>query len=140
MTSKNKTQLNNGSVIEFLTAIDNEQKREDTNHIIKMMEEITGEKPKMWGSSIIGFGNYHYKYASGREGDFMRIGISPRKQNIALYLMCGVEHEQNILDRIGKYKHGKSCFYINKLSDIKEEVLKELIQSAVDKMEEKYPI
>lgn len=91
------------------------------------------------GTSIIGFGTYHYKYASGREGDFMRIGISPRKQNIALYLMCGVEKEEKILGRIGKYKTGKSCFYISKLSDINMDVLSELIQSAIDKMDELYP-
>ena len=137
--ANNKTIETEASVSDFMDTIENEQKRDDTNYIIKMMEKATGDKPKMWGASIIGFGTYHYKYASGREGDFLRIGLSPRKQNIALYLICGVKREKEILDRIGKYKHGKSCFYINKLADVKEDVLAELIQSAIEKMDEKYP-
>jgi uncharacterized protein DUF1801 len=134
-----KTKVNNASVVKFLASINNEQQRKDSFEILELMKKATGNEPNMWGDAIIGFGTYHYKYASGREGDWMRIGFSPRKGKISLYLMCGVEHEKKILDRIGKYKHGKSCFYINKMADVKKDVLAELIQSAIEKMDEKYP-
>lgn len=134
-----KTKLNDASVVKFLASIENEQQRKDSFDILELMKEATRDEPKMWGESIIGFGKYHYVYASGREGDWMRIGFSPRKGKISLYLMCEVEHQTKILNRIGKYKSGKSCFYINKMSDIDRNVLKELIQSAIAKMEEQYP-
>lgn len=134
-----KTKLNDASVVKFLTTIENEQQRKDSFEILALMKDATGDEPKMWGDSIVGFGTYHYKYATGREGDWMRIGFSPRKGKISLYLMCEVEHQTEILDRIGKYKTGKSCFYINKMADIDRAVLKELIESAIDKIEAKYP-
>jgi len=134
-----KTKLNDASVVKFLSSIENKQQRKDSFDILELMKAITKEEPKMWGESIIGFGTYRYIYASGREGDWMRIGFSPRKGKISLYLMCGVEKEQKILNRIGKYKTGKSCFYINKLSDIDRNVLKELIEADVNKMDELYP-
>lgn len=134
-----KTKLNDASVTDFLNAVEQEQKRKDSIEILEMMQEITGEQPKMWGDAIIGFGTYHYVYASGREGDWMRIAFSPRKQNISLYLMTGATSEPEILKRIGKYKTGKSCFYINKLADVDKDVLKELIQSSWNRMSEKYP-
>lgn len=134
-----KTKLNDSSVVKFLASIENEQQRKDSFDILELMKEATRDEPKMWGESIIGFGKYHYVYASGREGDWMRIGFTPRKGKISLYLMCEVEHQTEILDRIGKYKSGKSCFYINKMTDIDREVLKELIQSAIAKMDEQYP-
>ncbi|MCF6359771.1 MAG: DUF1801 domain-containing protein [Cyclobacteriaceae bacterium] len=137
--SEPKTKLNDASVVKFLASIENEQQRKDSFDILELMKAITKEEPKMWGDSIIGYGTYHYVYASGKEADWMRIGFSPRKGKISLYLMCGVEHPQEILDRIGKYKTGKSCFYINKLRDIDRDVLKELIESAVNKMNELYP-
>ncbi len=134
-----KTKLNDASVVKFLALVENEHQRKDSFEILELMKAITKEEPKMWGDSIIGFGTYHYVYASGKEGDWMRIGFSPRKGKISLYLMCGMEHKQDVLDRIGKYKTGKSCFYINKLSDINMGVLSELIQAATDKMYVLYP-
>lgn len=134
-----KTKLNDASVVKFLASIENEQQRKDSFEILELMKDATRDEPKMWGDSIIGFGTYHYVYASGREGDWMRIGFSPRKGKISLYLMCKVEHQTEILDRIGKYKIGKSCFYINKMSDIDRNVLKELIHSAIDQMNKQYP-
>lgn len=133
-----KTKPNDASVVEFLDTIGNETKRDDCFEIMNMMQEVTGDEPKMWGTSIIGYGTYHYKYASGREGDWMRIGFSPRKQNITLYLMAGVERNDEILSRIGKYKNGKSCFYINKLSDIDMEVLRELMVASLEHVERIY--
>ncbi len=139
MSAELKTKLNDASVVKFLASIENEQQRKDSFEILEIMKTLTGDEPQMWGESIIGFGTYHYVYASGKEGDWMRIGFSPRKGKISLYLMCEVDQQQDILDRIGKYKNGKSCFYINKMTDIDKNVLKELIQSAIDKIEEKYP-
>lgn len=134
-----KTKLNDANVVAFLNAVEHEQKQKDSFEILEMMQEITGEQPKMWGDAIIGFGTYHYVYASGREGDWMRIAFSPRKQNISLYLMTGATSEPEILMRIGKYKTGKSCFYINKLADVDKDVLKELIQTSWNRMSEMYP-
>ncbi len=134
-----KTKLNDASVVKFLASIENEQQQKDSFEILELMKALTKEEPKMWGDAIIGFGTYHYTYASGRKGDWMRIGLSPRKGKISLYLMCEIELQKDILDRIGKYKSGKSCFYINKLSDVNRDVLIELIQSAIDKMDKLYP-
>jgi len=133
-----KTKPNDASVVEFLGTIENEKKRNDCFEIMNRMQEVTGDEPKMWGTSIIGYGTYHYKYASGREGDWMRIGFSPRKQNITLYLMAGVERNDEILSRIGKYKNGKSCLYINKLSDIDTEMLRELMVASLEHVERIY--
>lgn len=100
------------------------------------MEEITGEPAKMWGDSIVGFGSYHYKYASGQEGDWMLTAFSPRKQNLTLYIMPGFERYENLMKQLGKYKTGKSCLYIKKLEDVDLEVLKELIDLSVKQMRE----
>ena len=135
-----KTKENNASVEEFINSVEHKQKRKDSFIILEMMKTITGETPKMWGTSIIGFGSYHYVYPTGREGDWMRIAFSPRKQNIVLYLMTGADKETEILSRVGKYKTGKSCFYINKLADVNLGALEELIQASWDKMNEKFPI
>lgn len=124
-----KTKQNNASVEDFINAVEAEQKRKDAFEILEMMRQLTKEKPKMWGSSIIGFGDVRYKYASGREGDWFKVGFSPRKANISLYLMgCDISKADSILGRLGKYKTGKGCLYINKLIDIDKEVLKELIK------------
>ncbi len=133
-----KTKPNDASVREFLDTIEDEAKRDDCYEIMNMMQEVSGEEPKMWGSSIIGYGTYHYKYASGREGDWMRIGFSPRKLNITLYLLAGVERNAEILSRIGKYKNGKSCFYIKKLDDIDRKVLRELMTASLEHIEDIY--
>ena len=133
-----KTKVNDASVTAFLDAVEDESKRDDCYEILKMMQDATGEQPKMWGTSIIGFGTYHYKYASGQEGDWMRIGFSPRKQNIALYFMAGVEKHPDLLEKIGKYKTGKSCFYIKKLDDVDGKVLKEMMKANLAELKRLY--
>ena len=135
--AKNKTTQNDGSVDAFLAAVENEQKRTDCLRIREIMEEITGEPAVMWGSSIVGFGSYHYKYASGREGDFMLTGFSPRKQNLTLYIMSGFSRYDELLTKLGKHSTGKSCLYIKRLSDIDEDVLKEMVSSSVQHMRDK---
>jgi len=132
-----KTQKNNASVIAFLGAVENDQRKKDSFTVMELMKKITKSEPAMWGPSIIGFGSYHYKYASGREGDWFLTGFSPRKQSLTLYIMSGFKKYDEILNRLGKYKTGKSCLYINKLEDIDFDVLKELIQTSVDYLKSK---
>lgn len=129
-----KTKPTEASVADYLDAIENEQVRQDCWVIADIMQEATKAKPQMWGSSIIGFGSYRYVYASGREGDWMLIGFSPRKPNITLYIMAGFEHYEKLLASLGKYKRGKSCIYIKRLSDIDLPTLKQLIQESVSHM------
>ncbi len=137
--SENKTQATEMSVIKFLTGVKPDQKRQDGFAILEMMERLSGYTAKMWGDSIIGFGQYHYKYASGREGDMMRIGFSPRKAQISLYIIAGFEHHKDLLTELGKHKTGKSCLYINHLRDVKPKVLEQLIVKELEYMAEKYP-
>ena len=127
-----KTKRNDGSVEDFLNSVEDEAKRDDCYQVLNIMKEITGEEPKMWGGSIVGFGSYHYKYASGREGDWFVTGFSPRKQALTLYIMAGFSKYDELMSKLGKYKTGKSCLYIKKLDDIDEEVLRELITTSVD--------
>jgi hypothetical protein len=129
-----KTKLNEGDVYMFLNSITDDKKREDAFTILNLMQEATDAKPNMWGDSIVGFGSYHYKYASGREGDWFLTGFSPRKQNLTLYIMPGFEKYKTILNRLGKYSTGKSCLYIKKIEDVDLDVLKELIEQSVDYM------
>ena len=133
-----KTKLNDASVDDFLNTIEDPRKREDSFTISKIMEAITGTPPKMWGTNIIGFGNYHFKYASGREGDWFLIGFSPRKQNLTLYLMSGFEHSEESMAKLGKYKTGKSCLYLKSLEDIDMDVLKGLIRESIDHLKKLY--
>lgn len=133
-----KTQPTENDVEEFLNAIDDRQKREDSFKILGIMKSITGEEPKMWGSSIIGFGQYHYQYESGREGDWFLTGFSPRKQNLSLYIMAGFENYDDLMSRLGKYKTGKSCLYIKRLEQVDLDILKKLIKESVDYMRAKY--
>tara|TARA_R110000868_G_scaffold269842_3_gene529247 strand:+ start:887 stop:1228 length:342 start_codon:yes stop_codon:yes gene_type:complete len=107
---ENKTKATEQSVEDFLAKTENPQKKADSFELLKIMEEISGTKAKMWGESIVGFGNYHYKYESGREGDFLMIGFSPRKTAISLYLMCGIHKNQDLLEQLGKHKIGKPVF------------------------------
>jgi len=127
-----KTKRNDGSVVEFLNSVTDENKRQDSFEVLKMMEELTGEEPKMWGTSIIGFGSYHYKYASGREGDWFLVGFSPRKQNITLYIMSGFDQYNDLLGKLGKHSTGKSCLYIKKVEDVDFQVLRELVEKSVE--------
>ncbi len=125
---ENKTQQTKDSVKAFLENIPDEEKRKDSYELLRIIEEITGEKAKMWGKSIVGFGVYHYTYASGREGDFLRVGFSPRKQNLTLYIIPGYDNYQDILGKIGPYTTGKSCLYIKSLKTIHIPSLKKLIK------------
>jgi hypothetical protein len=125
-----KTQKNNASVIEFLNKIENDQRKKDCFEVLEIMKKITGEQPVMWGSSIVGFGEYHYKGASGREGDWFITGFSPRKQNLTLYLMAGFDRFDGLLAKLGKHKTGSGCLYVNKLTDIDKEVLETLIKES----------
>ncbi|MFK8163157.1 MAG: DUF1801 domain-containing protein [Lewinella sp.] len=131
---KNKTQPTEIQPVDFIAAVENEQKRKDAEWILQMMEEVTGEPPKMWGPSIIGFGTYHYVYESGREGDWMLTGFSPRKTAMSVYLMGDLEEEQEILEKLGKHKIGKSCLYIKKLSDVDLDVLREIVERSVQRV------
>jgi len=125
-----KTKLNDASIEDFLNTVEDEQKRKDCLEIVKIMKQVTKEEPKMWGPSIIGFGSYHYKYESGREGDMMQIGFSPRKQNITLYVGLGDNTENPLLKKLGKHTTGKGCLYIKKLADVDKKVLQDLITNS----------
>lgn len=132
-----KTKLNDGNVFDFLNSVENEQRKNDSFEMLRIMQEVVGETPKMWGGSIIGFGSYHYKYASGREGDWMLTGFSPRKQSLTLYIMSGFKGYEDLLAQLGKYKTGKSCLYIKKLEQVDETVLRELIGASVEYLRNK---
>ena len=130
--SQLKTQPNKASVKDFVNAIKDPQKQADSRELLKMMGEITGNRPKMWGTSIIGFGSFHYRYASGREGDWFLTGFSPRKQALTLYIMEGFNRHASLLKKLGKHSTGKGCLYFKKLEDVDRKVLRDLIQSSVD--------
>ena len=131
-----KTKVNDASVTTFLNSVADEQKRNDCFEILKMMQQITKEEPKMWGASIVGFGSYHYKGKSGREGDWMLTGFSPRKQNLTLYLMGGFDTHADLLNNLGKFTTGAGCLYIKTLDDVDKKVLKELVQASVKRMKQ----
>jgi len=126
-----KTKQTDDSVTKFLNTVEDEVKRNDCFEIVEMMKEVTKEPPKMWGTSIIGFGKYHYKYDSGHEGDMCVIGLSPRKQNIALYIPGGIHKYDDLLEKLGKHKTGKGCLYINNLQKVNVGVLKEIINESM---------
>jgi len=126
-----KTQRNDASVEAFLNSVENERKRANSFAILELMREATGEEPAMWGSSIVGFGSYHDRYASGREGDWFTVGFSPRVQNLTLYIMSGFEGYEALLEKLGKFRTGKACLYINELADVDVAVLRELVQRSV---------
>lgn len=128
--SENKTTPNNESVEQFLNTIPDEQKRQDCYTILELMNQVTGMEPRMWGSSIVGFGSYHYKYDSGREGDAILAGFSPRKQNLTIYNMGGFESE-DLLQKLGKHTTGKGCLYIKRLDDVDLPTLRRLIEESV---------
>ena len=125
-----KTKLNDRSVTHFLNGIPDVQKREDCFALVKLMQGATKAEPKMWGSSIVGFGSYHYAYASGHEGDICLIGFSPRKQNLTLYLTTGFEPYAELLKKLGKYKTGKACLYIKRLSEVDMPTLQKIIKQS----------
>lgn len=125
-----KTKPTDESVEKYLKGINDPVKRQDSLTVLKLMTEITGQKPKMWGTSLIGFGSYHYKYASGQEGDWPILGFSPRKQNLTLYVLNGAAGEDELLQKLGKHSTGKSCLYIKRLDDVDLPTLKKLIKQS----------
>jgi hypothetical protein len=131
-----KTKVNDRSVERFLKGIPDKQKREDAFTLLALMKQVTRAEPKMWGSSIIGFGRYHYEYASGRAGDWFLAGFSPRKQNLTLYIMGGFDGYDELLKTLGRHKTGKACLYLNRLDDVHMPTLKKLIQQSVKRMAE----
>lgn len=126
-----KTIPTRASVDKFLKGITDDRKRADCYQILELLKKTTKAEPKMWGTSIVGFGKYHYVYESGREGDSFIIGFSPRKQNITLYIMGGFDQFEDLLQQLGKHSTGKSCLYINKLEDINLNILKKLINKSM---------
>jgi hypothetical protein len=128
-----KTKPNEQSVDEYIHQIPDERRRKDSLVILELMRKATHSEPKMWGDAIIGFGSYHYKYQSGREGDWFLTGFSSRKQNLTLYIMSGFDQVADLLQKLGKYKTGKGCLYIKKLGDVDLSVLEELIKRSVSK-------
>jgi len=138
--NRNKTRPTGAGVDTFLDAVENERRREDARTVNAMMERITGWEPRMWGPSIVGFGEYHYRYDSGREGDFLITGFSPRKNALTIYIMPGFARYDALMARLGKFRTGRSCLYINKLDDVDLSVLEELIASSVQYMVGKYGV
>jgi hypothetical protein len=126
-----KTKKNPKSVRKFLDGVEHAGRREDAWEILDLMEKVTGATAEMWGDSIVGFGRYHYKYASGREGDWFLCGFSPRKTNLTLYIMSGFSRYQELLGQLGKHKTGKACLYVNRLEDIDMKVLRKLVKESV---------
>lgn len=129
--AESKTKVTKVNVKDFIKSVPDEQKRKDSLVLIDIMSKITKEKPKMWGPSIIGFGSYHYKYESGHEGDMCLTGFSPRKAAISVYILMGFNKSPELMKKLGKFKTGKSCLYVKKLSDIDMKVLEELIEESV---------
>jgi len=136
---ENKMKENDNSVIEFIESLENEKRKADAYRLLEIFEETTGYKEKMWGSSIIGFGKYHYKYASGHEGDAPLVGFSPRKGKFSLYLAYESEEREKLLENFGKHTKSKACIYINKLDDINIDALKDLIRYTVETWQKLYP-
>jgi len=136
--AQNKTQPTKLKVSEFIAGIENKTKRDDCRELMKLMSEITGNRAKMWGTAIVGYGKYHYKYESGREGDFFLTGFSPRKQALSIYIVSGFSNNPELMEKLGKYKTGKSCLYVKKLDDVDRSVLAQLVEESVAYMREKY--
>lgn len=135
----NKTKPTQQEVTDFIAGIDDSRKQADCLELMTLMLDVTGEPAKMWGASIVGFGNYHYKYASGREGDFFLTGFSPRKQALTVYIISGFEVHSKLVEKLGKFKTGKSCLYVKNLDNLDRSVLAQLITESVAYMRKKYP-
>lgn len=139
MSNNIKTQVNDSSVEDFISAVENETRRNDGFTLLKIFEDLTGEPAKMWGTSIIGFGTYHYKSErSKQEGDWPLVGFSPRKQNLTVYIMPGFDTYEALLKKLGKHKTSVSCLYINKLADVDMGVLKQLIKESFEAMKKEH--
>ncbi|HCQ66121.1 MAG TPA: hypothetical protein DIU07_13650 [Rhodobacteraceae bacterium] len=138
--SENKTRPTTETVAGFIGAVEHPTRRADAQRLVEIFRDVTGWAPQMWGPSIVGYGSYHYTYDSGREGDMCATGFSPRKANLVVYIMPGYADFDDQLARLGKYKLGKSCLYINKLADVDEQVLKDLIRAGLNDLGRKYPV
>lgn len=138
--AENKTRATGASVAAFLAAVEPAMRREDAKTVCELMARVTGEPAVMWGTSIVGFGRYHYKYESGREGDFMIAGFSPRKSALVLYIMAGFSEYEALLAKLGKHKTGKSCLYVNRLADVDMKILERLVRASVKYMRAKYGV
>ena len=135
--AENKTKVTDVDPRDFISQVDDEQKRKDAEDLVRLMSKVTGKPPKMWGPTIVGFGKYQYKYDSGREGEICLTGFSPRKPSLVLYLGPGLE-DKELMSRLGKHKVGKGCLYIKKLDDVDRTVLKELVVKSVEEMRKRY--
>lgn len=135
----NKTQETDAQVEAFLGGVADPVQRADANTIMAMMSAASGHSPKMWGPSIIGFGRYHYRYESGREGDMCRIGFSPRKGQTVLYIVDGFPDHADLMTKLGKHKTGKACLYIKKLADVDMDILRQLVDASLAEMDRRYP-
>lgn len=133
-----KTKQTDASVAAFLETVTDDDRRQDCLAVSALMQDVTKSEPKMWGSNMIGFGTYHYKYESGREGDWFITGFSPRKQNLTLYIMAGFDRYDALLAKLGKFKTGKSCLYVKRLSDVDPGVLRQLVAASVKHMQQQY--
>ena len=136
--TQRKTSQNEGDVNAFLDAVENPRRRADARQLLDLMQTVTGEPPKMWGPSIVGFGKYHFRYASGREGDSLVVGFSPRKQNLVIYIMPGFSDYGELLGKLGKFRTGRSCLYVNKLDDVDLQLLEQLVRESVEEMKRRY--
>ena len=134
-----KTKPTEVSVDAFLAGVEDDVRREDGRTVLALMQEVTGEQPRMWGPSMVGFGSYHYRYDSGHEGDSFIVGFSPRKKELSLYIMPGVERYADQLDRLGRHRTGVSCLYVKRLADIDMAVLREMVELSVADMRRRYP-
>lgn len=137
--AENKTKATDASVQAFLESVADERRREDCFTLVELMQEVTGEPARMWGETMVGFGSYHYKYASGREGDAMLTGFSPRKDNLTLYILAGFEQYEPLLSRLGRHKTGKSCLYVRSLRDVDMDVLRQMVAHSVQHMRSTNP-
>lgn len=133
-----KTKATKASVAAFLRTMDDERKHNDAREVMALMKDVTGKRPKMWGPSIVGFGSYHYRYGSGREGDWPVTGFSPRKQYLTIYIMPGFSRYAPLMKKLGRYKTGKSCLYLQKLDDVDRKVLRRLVARSVTDMKKMY--
>ncbi len=133
-----KTKPNNQNVDDFLKKVSDPAKRKNCHRVLDIMKQITRQEPKMWGDSMVGFGNYHYQYTSGREGNWFLTGFSPRKQSLTIYIMSGFDQFEHLMSQLGKYKNSKSCLYVKKLEDIDLGILKELIAESIKLLSKRY--
>ena len=138
--TQNKTVQTDASVDEFIASIAHPARQQDAAVLVDLFSKVTGFIPKMWGDSIVGFGQYHYRYATGREGDFLATGFSPRKSNLSIYIMPGYDDFSDILQNLGKHKLGKSCLYVNNLADIDFDVVAQLITVGLERLDQIWPV